>query len=186
MKPPRLSHRAKARGGTLKVDIVSWAGIAAFLVILVSLFLPWWSIRASGMAVDIYPFGVRASGVPAYDRDWVVDRLLDLEGVWVVGTLVVVSSILAFVGSLWFRPVLVGPVVLGLGAALFFHGLMRSALGDLAYGYFSGTNLVPEGPGPWGFAVGVGLPFLAGMALVVSLIMAGSRPMTPRCRVCSS
>ena len=159
----------------MKIDVVGWVGIAMFLVILLSLFLPWWSIRASGIAIDIYPFGVRASGVPAYDRDWVVDRLLGLEGLWVVGTLVVTSCVLAFVGSLWFRPVLVGPVVLSLAAALFFQALMRSALGDLAYGCFSGTNLVPEGPGLWGFGVGVGLPVLAGVALLVLLIMARPR-----------
>jgi len=159
----------------LKIDVVSWIGIVMFLVILLSLFLPWWSIRASGIAIDIYPFGLRASGVPAYDRDWVVDRLLDLEGLWVVGTLVVASCVLALVGSLWFRPVLAGPIVLSLGAGVFFHGLMRSALGDLAYGCFSGTNLVPEGPGLWGFGFGVGLPVLAGVALLAPLIMAKPR-----------
>jgi len=167
----------------LSIDMVRWVGIAAFLVVLVSLFLPWWSIRASGMAIDVYPLGVRAWNVPVYDRDWVVDRLLDLKGLWVVGLLVVVSCILALAGSLRFRPLLVVPVVLNMVAVLFFHGLIVSALGDLAYGCFSGTNLVPQGP--WGFTVGVGLPVLAAIVLPFFFLVVKGRLVASGSQVCS-
>jgi len=54
-------------------------------------------------------------------------------------------------------------------AALLFYRLMRSAIGKLAHGPFSGTNLIPVGP--WGFALGIGLCVLAGLAAPTTLIL---------------
>jgi hypothetical protein len=53
-----------------RVTKLSGLGIIASLVALASLFLPWWSIRASGVSIDVYPFRVIAWNVPAYDVDW--------------------------------------------------------------------------------------------------------------------
>lgn len=154
----------------MKVTKASYLGIVISLATFTSLFLPWWSIRASGVSIDIYPFGVRAWSVTTYDSDWVVDRLLALDGALLtVGLLLVVSGVLALAGSLKLPPLLITPVVLNPTAAYIFYKLMRSAIGKLAHGYFSGTNLIPEGP--WGFAMGIGLCVLAGLASPIPLIL---------------
>lgn len=146
-------------------------GIIISTATFYSLFLPWWSIRASGGSIDIYPFWVNAVKVSDYDRDWVIDRLLALNGaLLIIGLLVVVSSSLVLIGSVK-RPFLLGvPVVLNLAAAFLFHKLMWFAIGSLAYGYFSGTNLVPVGH--WGFAGGIYLCIFAGLASPIPLILA--------------
>jgi len=59
--------------------------------------------------------------------------------------------------------------VLNLAAAYLFFNLIYSAIGDLAFGRFSGTNLVPTSEGPWGFTVGIGLCVLAGIASPILL-----------------
>ena len=149
---------------------LSGLGVVVSLVALSSLFLPWWSIRASGVSVDVYPFRVMAGNVPAYDVDWVVDRLLGLDStLLVVGLLVVVSSAVVAFGSFRFRPLLVAPFVLNLVAAFLFFELMYSALGRLAFGSFSGTNLSATPGEPWGFAVGIGVCVLAGIASPILL-----------------
>jgi len=149
---------------------VNYLGIAVSVATFASLLLPWWSIRASGVSIDIYPYGVRAWNVPTYDIDWVIDRLLALDGaLFIVGLLVVVSGVLSLVGSLKLPPLLTTPVILNISAAFIFYRLMRSAIGKLAHGPFSGTNLVPTGP--WGFAVGIGLCILAGIASPAPLIL---------------
>lgn len=105
-----------------------------------------------------------------YDSDWVVDRLLALDSVLlIVGLLVLVSGILTFAGSLKLPTLPIAPVVLNLAATFLFYGLMRSAIGRLAHGYFSGTNLIPEGP--WGFAIGIGLCLFAGLAAMIRLTL---------------
>jgi len=150
---------------------LSGLGVVVSLVDLASLFLPWWSLRASGVSIDVYPFKVVAWNVPAYDVDWVVDRLLGLDSaLLVVGLLVIVSSVIAVVGSLKLRLFLIAPFVLNLAAAFLFFKLIYSAIGELAFGYFSGTNLTPTPGGPWGFTVGIGLCVLAG---IVSPILLG-------------
>ena len=80
---------------------VSYIDIVISLVTFTSLFLPWWSIKANGVSIDIHPYGVRAWNVPTHDTDWVVDRFLALDNVLlIVGLLVVVSGVLALIGSL--------------------------------------------------------------------------------------
>ena len=154
----------------MKTSKASYLGIVISLVAFSSLFLPWWSIRASGVSIDIYPFRVMAWNVPSYDADWVVGRLLALDSTLIiVGLLVVVSSIVTAVGSLKLPPLLVTPVALNLAAAFLFYKLMYSAIGKLAFGSFSGTNLIPVGP--WGFALGIGLCILAGLASPIPLIL---------------
>jgi len=94
----------------VKVARVSYLGIAVSTVTFVSLLLPWWSIRAPGVSIDIYPFGVVAWNVPAYDADWVVDRLLALDGrLLIVGLLVVASGVFSLLGSLKIPPLSVTP-----------------------------------------------------------------------------
>lgn len=147
---------------------LSGLGVVVSLVALSSLFLPWWSIRASGVSIDVYPFRVMAGNVPVYDVDWVVDRLLGLDStLLVVGLLVVVSSAVVAFGSFRFRPLLIAPFVLNLVAAFLFFELMYSAIGKLAFGSFSGTNLIAAGP--WGFGVGIGVCVLAGIASPILL-----------------
>lgn len=150
------------------MKVAKFLGVIVSLVTFVSLFLPWWSVRASGVSIDVYPFGVRALNFPAYDAGWVVGRLLSLDGtLLIVSLLIVVSGVLALVGSLRLPFLLVAPFVLNLLAAFIFYGLMRSALGKLAYGHFSGTNLIPIPGEPWGFVWGIGLCVLAGLAAPV-------------------
>jgi len=157
------------RRTVLKMAKVNYLGVAVSIATFASLLLPWWSIRASGVSIDIYPFGVMAWNVPTYDADWVVDRLLTLDGtLLIVSLLIVVSGVLALAGSLKLSPLLISPVVLNPAAAFLFYGLMRSAIGRLAHGSFSGTNLIPVGP--WGFAMGIGLCILAGLTAPISLI----------------
>lgn len=145
----------------MKAAKVRYLGIIISLVTFTSLFLPWWSIRASGVSIDVYPFGVMVWS--AVTPDWVVDHLLALgDAVLIVGLLVVASGVLALLGSLKLPLLLVSPAVLNLVTAFLFYELLRSALGELAHGPFSGTNLIPVGP--WGFAVGIGLCVLAGLA----------------------
>jgi len=147
---------------------LSGLGVVISLVGLFSLFLPWWSLRASGVSIDVYPFKVVAWNVPAYDVDWVIASLLGLDStLLVVGLLVIVSSVLAVFGSFRLRLLLVAPFVLNLAAAFLFFYLIYSAIGELAFGYFSGTNLTPDGP--WGFTTGIGLCVLAGIASPILL-----------------
>ena len=154
----------------MKMSKANYLGIIVSLVTFASLLVPWWSIRASGVSIDIYPFRVTAWNVPSYDADWVVDRLLALDNTLsIVGMLVVVSSIMTAVGSLKLPPLLITPVALNLTAAFLFYKLMYSAIGKLAFGSFSGTNLIPVGP--WGFAMGIGLCILAGLASPIPLIL---------------
>jgi len=158
------------RKAVVKMAKVNYLGVAVSIVTVVSLLLPWWSIRASGVSIDIYPFGVTAWNVPTYDADWVVDSLLALDGaLLIVGLLVVVSGVLALAGSLKIPPLLIAPFVLNASAAFIFYKIMRSAIGRLAHGPFSGTNLVPTGP--WGFAIGIGLCVIAGLASPTPLIL---------------
>lgn len=154
----------------MKAPKMNYLGIIMSLVTLMSLFLPWWSIRANGVSIDVYPYGVRAWSVPTYDTDWVVDRLLTLDSaLFTVGLLVVVSSILTVAGSLKLPPLLITPAALNFAAAFLFYRLMRSSISRLAHGYFSGTNLIPEGA--WGFAIGIGVCVLAGLASPTPLIL---------------
>lgn len=154
----------------MKTFKIRYLGIITSLVTFASLFLPWWSIRAVGVSIDVYPFKVMAWDVPTYDADWVVGRLLALDSaLLIVGLLLIFSIVLSTAGSLKFPPLLIAPVVLNLSAAFIFYGLMRSAIGKLAHGYFSGTNLIPVGP--WGFAIGIGLCALAGLASPILLII---------------
>jgi hypothetical protein len=149
----------------LRAIWLSGLGVVVSLVALASVVMPWWSIKASGVSVDVYPFMVVGRNVPAYDVDWVITSLLSLDsGLLLVGLLVVVSSVLGVVGSFRFRPLLFAPLVLNLAAAYLFFNMMYSALGDLAFGPFSGTNLAATPGEPWGFAVGIGICVLAGMA----------------------
>ncbi|MEM2111234.1 MAG: hypothetical protein QXX08_05075 [Candidatus Bathyarchaeia archaeon] len=148
---------------------LNYFGIATTIVIFASFFLPWWSIRASGVSIDIYPFGVIAWNVPSYDVDWMIDRLLSLDGAFLIVSLFLVASgVLALVGSLKIPLLLISPIVLNPMAAFIFYGLMRTAIGRLAHGPFSGTNLTPVGP--WGFSLGIGLCILAGLIAPISLI----------------
>lgn len=156
----------------VKIVKVNYVGVAISVAMFASLLLPWWSIRADGASIDIYPYGVRAWSVTTYDTDWVVDSLLALDGTFLlVSLLVVVSGILTVAGSLDLKlwPLLIAPVVLNLTATFIFYGLMRSAIGKLALGYFSGTNLIPEGP--WGFTVGIDPCVLAGIVAIIPLIL---------------
>jgi len=156
----------------LKAAKASYLGIILSLVTFTSLFLPWWSIRAPGVSIDIFPFRVMAWTVPAYDADWVVDSLLTLDSVLlIVGILVVVSTIISAVGSLKLPLLLFAPVVLNLTAAFLFYKLIYSAIGRLAFGSFSGTNLIPIPGEPWGFALGIGLCVLAGFASPTPLVL---------------
>jgi hypothetical protein len=144
---------------------LSGLGVVVSLVALASVFMPWWSIRASGVSIDVYPFSVVARNVPMYDADWVIVNLLGLDsGLLLVGLLVVSSSVLGVVGSLRFRPLLLAPLVLSLAAAFLFFSMMYSALGKLVFGPFSGTNLAAVPGEPWGFTVGIGMCVLAGFA----------------------
>lgn len=150
----------------------SYIGIVTSLVTFTSLFLPWWSIRANGVSIDIYPYRVRTWNVPTHDTDWVVDRLLALNSAFlIVGLLVVVSGVLALIGSLKRPFLLIPPAALNLTAAFIFYRLMRSAIGSLAHGYLSGTNLIPNPEGPWGFVLGLDLCVLAGLASLTPLIL---------------
>jgi hypothetical protein len=159
-----------------RVKVVKFFGVIVSLVTFASLFLPWWSIRASGVSIDVYPFGVRALSFPAYDADWVVGRLLSLDGtLLIVSLLIVVSGGLALAGSLKLPFLLVAPLVLNFLAAFIFYSLMRSALGKLAHGYFSGTNLIPIPGEPWGFVWGIGVCVLGGLAAPVVLIVASRK-----------
>jgi len=156
----------------LRVTRLSGLGVVVGLVGLASLFLPWWSIRALGVSIDVYPFRVMAWNVPSYDVDWVVDRLLNLDStLLVVGFLVVVSSVMVpvGVGSVRLRPLLIAPFVLSLAAAFLFFKLVYSAIGKLAFGSFSGTNLIATSAGPWGFGVGIGVCVLAGIGSLILL-----------------
>jgi len=146
---------------------VNYIGVAVSIATFASLLLPWWSIRASGASIDVYLFGAVTWSV--WSQDWVVNRLLTLDGTLLTaGLIVVFSGALALAGSLKFQPFLIAPFVLNPSAAFIFFSLMRSAIGKLAYGPFSGTNLIPVGP--WGFAIGIGLCVLAGLASPISLI----------------
>jgi len=152
----------------VKAAKVRYLGIIISLVTFASLFVPWWSIRASGASIDVYPFGARALNV--WSQDWVVDRLLTLDdSLLIVGLLVVASSILSLAGSLKLPPLLISPIVMNPVAAFLFYRLMRSAIGKLAHGPFSGTNLIAVGP--WGFAMGIGVCVLAGLASPVPFIL---------------
>ena len=157
------------------VDNVNYLGAAVSIAIFASLLLPWWSIRAPGVSIDIYPFGVAAWSVATHDDrsiEWVVDHLLALDGaLLMVALLVAVSGVLSLVGSLRFPALLVTPVFLNVGAAFLFYSILRSAIGKLALGYGSGTNLQPIPGEPWGFAVGIGVCVLAGLAAPASLIL---------------
>jgi len=140
-------------------------GVIVSLVALASVFMPWWSIRASGVSIDVYPFMVVARSVPGYDVDWMVVHLLGLDSrLLLVGLLVVASSVLGVVGSLRFRPLLLAPFALNLAAAFLFFSMMYSAVGKLAFGPFSGTNLAATSGEPWGFTIGIGICVLAGIA----------------------
>ena len=142
----------------VKIVKVSYLGVAVSIAMFASLLLPWWSIRANGVSIDIYPYGVRAWSVTTYDTDWVVDSLLALDGTFLlVSLLVVVSGILTVAGSLDLKlwPLLIAPVVLNLMATFIFYGLMRSAIGE----------------GPWGFTVGIDPCVLAGLAAIIPLIL---------------
>jgi len=152
----------------VKAANVRYLGIIISLVTLTSFFLPWWSIRASGVSIDVYPFGVMVW--PADTPDWVVNHLLALSNaVLTVGLLVVASGVLSLLGSLKLPPLLSSPAALNLISAFLFYGLLRSALGELAHGPFSGTNLIPVGP--WGFAMGMGLCVLAGLTSSAPFIL---------------
>lgn len=151
---------------------VCYVGFIISLVIFSSLLLPWWSIRALEVSIDVYPYSVRAWNVPTYDADWVVDRLLNMDGtLFTVGLLVLISGVLAIAGSLKSPLLLIAPVVLNLSAAFLFYKLMRLALGKLALWYGSGTNLMPIPNEPWGFVWGIGLCVLAGFASSIPLIL---------------
>lgn len=151
---------------------IGYLGFIVSLAIFASLFLPWWSIRAPGVSIDVYPYGVKAWKVPSYDADWVVDRLLTLDGtLLIVGLTVLFSGVLALVGSFKFPPLLIAPAVLNLASGLLFYQLMRSALGKLALWYESGTNLMPIPGEPWGFVWGIGLCLLAGFVAPIPLIL---------------
>ena len=92
---------------------------------------------------------MRACNVPTHDTDWVVDRFLALDNaLLIVGLLVVVSGVLALIGSLKRPPLLIPPAALNLTAAFLFYRLMRSAIGSLAHGYLRGKNLIPDPEGP--------------------------------------
>jgi len=149
----------------VKVTSVSYLGIIISLVTFTSLFLPWWSIRAPGVSIDIYPFRVVPWTVPAYDADWVVNRLLTLDSaLLVIGLLVVISAFITAVGSLKLPSLLIVPIAFNLAAAYLFYKLIYSAIGKLAFGSFSGTNLIAIPGEPWGFAIGIGLCVLTGIA----------------------
>jgi len=151
---------------------VNYIGIIASIVTFTSLLLPWWSIRASGVSIDVYPFGVKALNIPTYDSDWVVSRILALDGTLLFITLLgVISGVLAVVGSLKLRPLLAAPTALNLVAAFLFYRLMHSTLGRLALSYSSGTNLIPVPGEPWGFVWGIGLCALAGLVSPTPLIL---------------
>jgi len=155
----------------VKATSVSHLGIIVSLVTFTSLFLPWWSIRAPGVSIDVYPFRVMPWTVPSYDADWVVDRLLTLDSILlIVGVLVVVSTVISGVGSLRLPPLLIAPAVLNLTAAFLFYRLIYSAIGKLAFGSFSGTNLIAIPGEPWGFSIGIGMCVLAGIASPVLLV----------------
>jgi hypothetical protein len=107
-----------------------------------SLLLPWSSIRAWGVSIDIFPSGVGAWSVTEYDSDWVVDRLLALDDAFSTVCLLVVASIIPIVaGSSKLPSLLIAPVALNSAAALLFYRLMRFAIGKLVHGYFSGTQI---------------------------------------------
>jgi len=151
-----------------KMGKVNYLGVTVSIATFASLLLPWWSIRALGVSIDIYPYSVRAWNV--WSNDWVVNRLLTLNGALLtVGLLVVVSLILSLAGSVKFPPLLMAPAVLNISAAFIFYGVMRSAIGKLAHGSFSGTNLIPTGP--WGFGIGIGLCVLAGLVAPISFVL---------------
>ena len=163
---------------------ISYVGFIISSVIFASLFLPWWSIRASGIGIDVYSYGVNAWNVPAYDADWVIFRLLSLDGILlIVSLLVVVSGILALVGSLKPSFLLLAPVILNVSATLIFYSLMRSAIGKLAHGSFSGTNLIPVPGEPWGFVWGIGLCVIAGFASPMPLILSYWKKRRPSLRI---
>ena len=152
----------------MKTANLRYLGIIISLVTFASLFLPWWSIMASGASIDIYPFSARALNV--WSQDWVIDRLLTLDdSLLTVGLLVVASGILSLVGGLKLPLLLITPLLLNITAAFLFYGVMRSAIGKLAHGPFSGTNLIPVGP--WGFAIGIGLCVLAGLTSSAPFIL---------------
>lgn len=110
--------------------------------------------------------------MPKHDTDWVVDRFLALDNAFlIVGLLVVVSGVLALTGSPKRPPLLIPPAALNLTAVFLFYRLMRSAIGSLAHGYLSGTNLIPAPEGPWGFVLGIDLCILAGLVSPIPLIL---------------
>jgi len=149
----------------MKAVKISYLGVIISVVTLTSLFLPWWSIRAPGVSIDVYPFRVMPWSVPAYDADWMVARLLTLDSILlIVGVLTIVSAMISLVGSMKLPPLLIAPFVMNLTAAFLFYRLMYSAIGKLAFGSFSGTNLIAIPGEPWGFAIGIGLCVLAGIA----------------------
>jgi len=97
----------------VKTAKVRYLGIIISLVTFASLFLPWWSIRASGASIDIYPFSARALNV--WSQDWVIDRLLTLDdSLLTVGLLVVASGILSLVGGLKLPLLLITPLLLNI------------------------------------------------------------------------
>jgi len=146
-------------------------GFIISVVTFASLVVPWWSIRASGVSIEVYPYGVKAWNVPIYDADWVISRLLSMDGTLVIVSLLIIASgVLALLGSLKLLHLLVAPFVLNVSAAYLFYSLMRSAIGKLAHGPFSGTNLIPVPGEPWGFVWGIGLCVLAGFASPIPLI----------------
>jgi len=152
----------------VRIVRVNYLGVTVSAVTFVSLLLPWWSIRALGANIDIYPWGATAWNV--WSQDWVIDRLLTLNStLLLVGLLVFVSGVLGLVGSLKFPMLLISSFILNLAAAFTFFGLMRSAIGKLAFGPFSGTNLTAAGP--WGFALGIGVCVIAGLVAPISLIL---------------
>ena len=151
---------------------VRYFGFVISLVTFTALFLPWWSIRAVGVSIDVYPWGVRTLNVLTHDADWIVERLLTLDGtLFIIGLTVLISGVLALVGGLKFSTLLITPAVLNLIAGFLFYQLMRSALGMQALSYGSGTNLIPVQGEPWGFVWGIGLCVLAGFASPISLIL---------------
>lgn len=44
----------------VKIAKANYLGVIVGIATFASLLLPWWSIRASGVSIDIYPFTVRA------------------------------------------------------------------------------------------------------------------------------
>jgi len=46
---------------------VNYIGVAMSIATFASLLLPWWSIRASGASIDIYPLGAIAWNVWSQD-----------------------------------------------------------------------------------------------------------------------